>query len=587
MVKSMLHERFYGCGSLLESNSGVGVGWVCLQAAFDDCQPIWNENKDICLVFSGEHYAGSTEPESVKAAGHECPGGNATYLVHLYEELGKTFFKTLNGNFSGVVIDLRENKVILFNDRFGLHRIYYHESEDAFHFASEAKALLQAFPQLRQVDMQSWGESFGCGCTLQNRTLFDGVSLLPPGSLWTFRPGQRIQKELYFQKSDWEGFAQLPTEDYYQRLKETFVRILPRYFKGRQPVALSLTGGLDSRMIIAVAPFLPFKLQTYTFGGMVRECADVKVARKVALACQQYHEVLVMHRKFFNEFPSLARRCVQISDGTMDVSGAVGLFMNRMARDLAPVRLTGNYGSEILRGHVAFKPAALCGQMFDGQFLPWVLKAADTYACEREAVVPASFIAFKQVPWHHYGLNALEQSQLLIRSPYLDNEIVPLSYQMPHDAAVNRALLHRLIVESNPALSGVPTDRGAMERLSIMPYKLRVLLEEFFPRAEYVYDYGMPQWLARIDRYTSPLHIDRLFLGRQKYRHFRIWYRDQLSSYVKEVLLDPQTLGRPYLNGRFVGKMVTAHVTGRGNYTSEIHKLLTTEMIERHLLGQP
>lgn len=583
MVKSMKHERFYTSGTLYQDRLSLGVGWVSHKGAYDDCLPIWNEKKDVCLVFSGEHFAEPAVANTLKRAGHQFKSGNAEYLVHAYEELGEGFFQTLNGVFSGLILDLRHGKVVLFNDRYALGRIYYHQGKEAFYFASEAKALLRVRPEIRRLDLRSWGEFFACGCALQNRTLFAGVSLLPGGSAWTFAPQSETRKETYFARDSWENLLPLPVTSYYQKLKETFVRIVPHYFAGGQPTALSLTGGLDSRMIISVAPFLPLKLQTYTFGGILRDCADVKVARQVAKVCQQYHEVLAIHRKFFNEFPSLVHKCVSFSDGCMDASGAVGLFVNRMAREIAPVRVTGNYGSEILRGHVAFKPGHLSSDLFESGFRVALQQASATYAEEKASVPLASFIAFKQVPWHHYGRLALEQSQLQIRSPYLDNEIVPLAYQMPRDAAVNKALLLQLIAEGNPDLATVRTDRGGAW-LRLFPYKMRTFLEEFLPRAEYVYDYGMPQWLARVDRVLAPLHVDRLFLGQQKYAHFRLWYRDQLSGFVKEVLLDPRTLTRPYLNARVVERMVAAHTSGRGNYTTEIHKLLTSEMIERHLI---
>ena len=47
----------------------------------------------------------------------------------------------------------------------------------------------------------------------------------------------------------------------------------------------------------------------------------------------------------------------------------------------------------------------------------------------------------------------------------------------------------------------------------------------------------MPQWLARIDHVLSPFRLERLFLGRHKFCHFRVWYRDALSRYVREVLV--------------------------------------------------
>jgi len=80
------------------------------------------------------------------------------------------------------------------------------------------------------------------------------------------------------------------------------------------------------------------------------------------------------------------------------------------------------------------------------------------------------------------------------------------------------------------------------------------------------------------------LRLERLFLGRQKFCHFRTWYRHQLAGYVKEVLLDPRSRSRPYLNGSVLEPLVNAHVTGLCNYTVEIHKLLSMELLHRTLL---
>ena len=57
---------------------------------------------------------------------------NASYLVHLYEELGAGFLERVNGWFSGILVDLREKKVVIFNDRYGISRIYFHQLRRAF-----------------------------------------------------------------------------------------------------------------------------------------------------------------------------------------------------------------------------------------------------------------------------------------------------------------------------------------------------------------------------------------------------------------------------------------------------------------------
>lgn len=586
MVDSLMHDPGYKSGTVQLEKLGVWIGWACHAGSFSDCMPVWNEARDICLIFSGEHFCDPSEIYQLRAAGHDCAQENASYLVHAYEERGMRFFEMLNGSFSGVLLDLRVGKAVLFNDRYGLSRIYFHENTDGFYFGSEAKALLKVLPQLRQLDMMSFGEFFSFGCALKNRSLFSGVRLLPAGSAWAFSRNEAVRKTSYFERGVWENQPALSVPEYYERVKGTFTRVVPRYFRGQQPVALSLTGGLDSRMILAAAMPSPGSLPCYTFGGMYRDCADVRLARRAVHICQQSHRVIPLTQDFFAQFPVLSERSVYETDGAMDVSGAVELCVNCQARQVAPVRMTGNYGSEILRGNVVLKVDPLDRPLFDAAFLPAMDRAAVTFAHEQKKMGRTSFIVSQQLPWHHYARLAIEQSQLTVRSPFLDNELVALAYQAPSSLAVNKTLAHRYIADRQPALAAIPTDRGVVGRDGSSGGKLAIFRQEFMPRAEYIFDYGMPQWLARLDRFIAPLHVEQLFLGRQKFYHFRIWYRDELAQHVKDVLLDPRTLSRAYLNRPRVEEIVTAHVTRRGNYTREIHKLLTSEIIMRRLIEQ-
>jgi asparagine synthase (glutamine-hydrolysing) len=287
-------------------------------------------------------------------------------------------------------------------------------------------------------------------------------------------------------------------------------------------------------------------------------------------------------KEFLSEFPVLAEESVRCADGAMDVTGAVELYVNRLAGRIAPVRLTGNYGSEILRSNVAFRPRELRSKPFAPELLGQAEKAAQTYADELDAC-RLSFIAFKQVPWHHFARFAIEQSQLEVRSPYLDNELVALAFQAPAQAAAVEPYL-RLIAEGNPQLGRIPTDRGLTCPAGGLANRLRRCFEEFMAKAEYACDYGMPNWLARVERCLSPFRADHLFLGRQKFCHFRTWYRRELAAYVKQVLLDPKSLARAHVNRRRMEHMVHAHLRGSANHTLEIHKSLSLELVHRTLL---
>jgi asparagine synthase (glutamine-hydrolysing) len=477
----------------------------------------------------------------------------------------------------------------LFNDRYGMHRVYYAETGDAFYFAAEAKAILKVRPEFRRLDPQGMGEFISCGCVLENRTLFQGIHALPPGSAWVARVGRMQQRDLYFQPAEWENLGPLEPEAFYQELREVFTRNLPRYFNGREPVGVSLTGGLDTRMIMAWWKAAPQTLPCYTFVGPYRECEDVTIARRIAGICQQPYEVIPIGSEFLSRFADYAERTVYLSDGSAAVNRGADLYANELAAQIAPVRMTGNYGSEILRRLRAFKAVDPAPGLFQPEIMASVDKAKQTYQRQMQGHA-VSFTAFRQAPWYQYGLLSLEQTQLTLRSPYLDNDLVRTAFRAPNSAIPKSDIFEdnddcvRLIADGDPVLRQLRTDRGLGGDPEKWSRSVSRGLLEFTFKAEYAYDYGMPQWLAKIDHSLAPLHLERLFLGRHKLVHFRVWYRDALAGYVRDMLLDQRTLSRPYVQPRVVEEMVRHHLKGDRNYTTEIHRLLTLELQHRLLV---
>jgi asparagine synthase (glutamine-hydrolysing) len=582
MVESVRHESFYSTGTWADESLGVYVGWAARKESFADGMPLCNETGDIGLIFSGEEYPEPGIACRLKERGHTLEEKRASYLVHLYEE-DPAFPAGLNGRFHGLLTDRTRGTGTLFNDRYGMHRIYYHQSTEAFYFAAEAKAILAVRPELRQADARGLGELVACGCVLENRTLFEGIHVLPPAAAWVLRGGSIEQKACYFQPRVWEEQDTLEPESYYREVREVFSRNLPRYFNGQERIGMSLTGGLDTRIIMSWQDSPPGTLPCYSFGGAFRDCQDVSIAREVARSCGQSHEVIQVGEEFLTRFPQYAERTVYLTDACADVSRSADLYVNEQAAKIAPVRMTGNYGGEVLRRVRAFKPQEPAAGLFAPELLSQVQVAKQTYA----ALVnghPLSFAVFRQAPWHHYGLLALEQTQLSLRSPYLDNDFVRAVFRAPQAMLTNNDVSLRLIADGSPELRKIRTDRGlAGNHGRLRAAALRSFLEFTF-KAEYAYDYGMPQAVAKIDHLFSSFHLERLFLGRHKFYHFRIWYRDALAKYIREMLLDSRTLSRPYLQRSAVEAIVRGHTKGDRNHTTEIHKILTLELLHRLFL---
>src|ERR1700687_336526 len=581
MVATLCHESSYTTGTWIDESLGVYVGWVARRNSFSDGMPLRNEDRDVSLVFSGEDFPEPGTVSRLKQRGHAVGASAPGYLVHLYEE-DASFPEPLNGRFQGLLVDRKQGLTSLFNDRYGMHRVYYHESRQAFYFAAEAKAILAVRPELRTMDSRGLGEYLVCGCVLENRTIFSGIQVLPPASRWVFRNASIERKSNYFSPKQWEQQTQLEPEAYYQELREVFSRNLPRYFNGEEPIAMSLTGGLDTRMIMAWKKPPPGGLPCYSFGGMFRDSRDVVVARKMASPCRQPYQVISVGDEFLGEYPSWAERTVYVTDGCAGVQHSGILFANERAREIAPVRMTGNYGGEILRRVRAFKPDEPAAELFP-ELLATFRQAFQTYGAITDGH-PLSFAASPQPPGHHFGLLALEKTKLSLRTPYLDNQLVRTVFRAPRSACTNDVIL-RLIEDGNPALRKITSDLGlAGGHAGATAWRMFL---EFTFKAEYAYDYGMPQRLAQVDALFAPFHLERIFLGRHKFSHFRVWYRDALSKYVKEMLLDRQTLSRPYLQAKTVETMVQGHLRGDRNYTSQIHQVLTLELLSRKLLDSP
>lgn len=590
MIGAMLHEPFYRAGSFVSPENGFFIGYVSIEGSFSDCMPIFNETKELALFLTGECYLDKAEINSLKNRGHNFYPDNASYLIHLYEEKGEEFFKTLNGWYNGIILDLAGSKAHLFNDRYGVRRIYFHENDQTFLFSSEAKSLLTAFPELRQIDLQSVGEFLTYDCVLENRTYFSKISLLPPASKWSFKNGG-IQKERYFDQASVENQTPLTKENFFEELGDTFKRILPRYFSGSK-IGLSLTGGLDTRCILACVDLPPGKLPCYTFGGTYRDILDVRLAPKVAGVCNQPHQILRLDdNKYLSEYASHVERSIRITDGLASVDMADVISFNKLAREIAPIRMTGKYGSQVLKGIIGFKERTPNEKLINNDFRFYIEKAKEN-GSKIQRGNELTFVLQCAIPWWWNGVVVSESSQVAVRSPFLDNDFIGVLYRAPRgesDWGVEFEL--NLIAKNKPKLMSIPTtgtyggkyhpiiSQAVKKGLGILLILDKIYNREMLP-------FGLTHLIGRLDNLVSPLRLDRIMTGFAEFRRYRVWFRDQLANYIKEILLNKKTFERPYWNKHYLTKIVNDHIQGRGTYLREIRKALQIELIHRILIDQ-
>ena len=377
MVQALSHEAFYETGTWIDEAAGVYVGWIARKSAFPGGRPLESARQGKTLFVSGEDFSSPAAP-FYEENGGRLYAARGAHLVELAEQEA-SFPANLNGRFQGLLVDKVAGTALLFNDRYGLHRLYYHEAQDSFYFAAEAKAILTVRPELRSIDSRGLGELVSNGCVLENRSVFKGIGVLPAASAWSFLKGTLDRKGFYFEPKEWEEQEPLDLEVYYSQLREIFSTNMPRYFGGDQPVGVSLTGGLDSRMIMAWLRAPAGSVQCFSFGGPFRDCGDVTIARNVARTCEQPHRTIPLGDEFLSKFPHYSERTVFLTDGCVDVMHSPDLYVNEIVRQFAPVRMTGNYGGEVLRSNRAFKPVRQMPGLFSSDFSTYIGQARQTF----------------------------------------------------------------------------------------------------------------------------------------------------------------------------------------------------------------
>jgi asparagine synthase (glutamine-hydrolysing) len=574
MAAAMQYESFYTWHRYDSTALGISAGWVGPTDDAETHAPWHDEELGLTMFTAGE-------PGLEGATGRSTAGTARRWLgaVAAVRRDSREIPAAMRGQFAGFVIDERRRESVLFTDRFGFERLFVYEGPEAFFFSSEAKAILAAAPATREFDADGLAQFLACGSTIGTRSLFRGIRVLTAGTILTFDQASKAHPDRHFDRTAWERLEPLPEAEWRDAMAAALDRAVARD-AGDRRAAVSLTGGLDSRIVMASLDPAPGTIPCYTFGSMYRDTYDVRAGRAVAGLCGQRHQALVLDEAFLANLGEHFDKAVMIADGGLGLSGAAELYVNTLARGVAPVRVTGNYGGELLRGIRAFKSTMPGGDFLQPAMADRVRTAIHAFS-KASDVHPLSFTLFLQAP-AGFSRNALERSQVTVRSPFLDEEFVQLLYRRPVDAGDPSMYL---IARRRPDLLRVPTDRGLLGRGGAAVRQARWLYREGLFKAEYWTGRTASAWVARMAGLRAASLVERVFLGRHKFVHARPWLRGSLGQYMRDVLFADETL---YQLGAFVdvpkvGAMLMSDLSGTSDHSDELDRVVTAAAAARVL----
>jgi asparagine synthase (glutamine-hydrolysing) len=380
MAEMMAHRGPDDRGTYHDPSAGIALvhnrlSIIDLSAAGHE--PMMNEDGTVALVFNGEIYNFAGLRDELIAAGHRFVSKtDCEVVVHGYEEWGESVIDRLHGMFAFAIWDARRSRLFLARDPMGVKPLYYWLAPSGgLYFASEIKAF-RALPDFQpEVNTRSLRQF------LELNFIYDlhdsslrGVSKLPAGHTLAVETGARdVRPRRYFvppPTTDVEiGHEEAWTERLYKALDE----VVAEHLVADVPVALLLSGGLDSSIVAALAARRR-PIRTITMAFADSRVDERAFARTVSQYIGSEHEEIVINP---SEVAADVGRAAWFID---DLFGDWGLFsthlLYRRCRAAgAKVVLVGEGSDELFGGYTSYSTAG--GEATDGS--PFVSRGLRLY----------------------------------------------------------------------------------------------------------------------------------------------------------------------------------------------------------------
>ena len=578
MIFSVCHRSDYKIFKYDEKQSPFGAALVALDAFNLGKQPAISSSKKCILFFDGELYNNYTS------------FSDAEYILDLYERKENlSFLIDLEGVFSFVLYDKLNNKLYLSSDKFGLKPLYYIRLSNGLLFASEVKALLR-YPNIsRKLDLEALAYLFHFGFALGNNTLFKDIKLLQSASILTYN----LKNNNLNIKQYWDLVSLFTYKGEYKKVTDEeiiylFLDAVKKRLKNKEKLGISLSGGLDSRSILAALGKEAKDMPSYTLG--LKGCQDERFSAQMAQIAGTKHVFLPITEEDLKDFISLARTLVFYSDGFYlphELTEIIALNYFKKA----PFKLLfRGHGGEIVKASLTY-PVPANRQVFKIKdisilidfvanfgnlnkilkknfFMSQSFLSIDIVKSYLEkyfqeifdilhpADVILYFFIFEYIRRQAVASLSIFRTQIEVRLPFMDEKFLSKVLELPVEKRYAGEIQYKIIKHAMPALikvpnsnTGAPLDAG----------KLRL-------------------WFT--DKLNSLLK--KLSLpGFRHYTAFEKWQRKYFRKAIAQILFDKKTIDRGLYNPKALKNVFEQHVSGRRNYAHLLGTIVGLELYFR------
>jgi asparagine synthase (glutamine-hydrolysing) len=585
MANSISHRGPDDEGYHVAGPLGLGFRRLSIIDLESGHQPMSDQEESIWVIFNGEIYNFPELKSELEGFGHVFRTKSDTeVIIHGYKQWGDDVLNHLNGMFGLAIWDVRQERLILARDPFGIKLIYYKIEKDCLYFGSEVRAVLAGTNERPHVDPNSLNLFLRYRYTPSPHTMFLGIRKLAAGTMLVCE-----KKSFYIRQ--WYRYQPTPfsppkrVEEAREELLELYKRSIERHLLSDVPVGLLLSGGVDSGLLLALMNLYGKSWRTYTVGyGSSFSDDELTDAGETAALFSSRHSAVALDRTTFEEMLHTIVSCLEEPIASSSIVPMY--FVCKRASEDVKVALIGQGPDELFAGYRRH-----IGVRYGGHWGTIPLWIRDPIA-SCIATLPRNEALKRGI----YSLNVEERLRRYqhVLSLLPGSEIDGLF----HDGMLQQDAGDKILEcwKDLLPLMGETDELGGFQFLEMrstlpdellmfgdklsmahglevrVPYLDKELVEyvEKLP-ANFKVRHGSQKWLHRqVCQGILPKSILR-----RKKRGFAVnvvdaWFRGAVSGKIESILMDRESCMYQYLRPQVVQRLFKQHQSGQNDY----HKIL-------------
>ncbi len=558
-------------------------------------QPLCNEEENIWITYNGEIYNHRELRKDLIVSGHifKTNHSDTEVIVHAYEEWGINAFDRLNGIFGLGILDLKQRKLILARDHFGVKPIYYYHDINRFIFSSEIKAILTCNNIDRTLDINSLNDYLSFRYIPSPRTAFQNIFKIEAGGYLEYDlETNTISKTGNF-------VTHKPVVDHGKSFSE-WMEEYRYYFENAVncqlisdvEVGALLSGGLDSSAVCAIAAAkLDYPLRTYTVGFKdFPDGNELNEATQFAKHLGSVHEnVVIDDLNFIDVLDEVA----WMMDEPTATSSTIPLYyLTKVIKNNVKVVITGQGADELLAGYPRYWGEYLYGAGFKylSCLQPLVEQLPRNERLKRAFRSFGKHDTFDRFMNVYYLFNP-EQKRNLLKVPipqesnFLHNKLFS-QYQGSNELGRmlymdTRAWLpDDLLIYGDKAtmINGIEArvpilDKNLVNFIESIPAKFKL---SWRLEGKLIHKKVCQKWLPPFVTKRSQKGFGTALSKKGFATPIDNWFRDELKGYIRDQLLSGR-ISRALFNPSAIKEMIEKHRSGKENYQRHLFALLMLE----------